>query len=266
MNVNRFWFIVFLGLVAACSPGTKPETKIDPVSVAVGKVQHGECNRDDIRQRHGRLARMPLQTLSFLVSGKVLFVGPAKVIMSKKGRSWPPSTRPITGWTLAAAKKQAEQARVALSNAPRMSIGRMKMLYRLEKPGAERLRKIQGHAMIPPEQYQQAIAQEKLSRKRLADADLAAPVNGFISKRSHRARARRQHTGRPVFEIVQLDTGGGERRRTGNGYTSCENRAKGVYHVSCPAEAIFRRHRSHHQCLSRSGHEDLYDTHQRAQP
>lgn len=55
------------------------------------------------------------------------------------------------------------------------------------------------------QQYEQASASEKLSQKRLADATLRAPLNGYVSRRSVEP-GQVASAGQPVFEIVQLDT------------------------------------------------------------
>ena len=71
--------------VASCSPGTKPESKIDPVSVVIGKVHHGECNQTIFVSGSVVSPEAP-STPTFLVSGKVLFVGPREGDYVKKGQ------------------------------------------------------------------------------------------------------------------------------------------------------------------------------------
>jgi len=54
------------------------------------------------------------------------------------------------------------------------------------------------------QQYEQAVASERLVRKRLADATLCAPQSGYIAKRSIEP-GDTASAGSPVFEIVQVD-------------------------------------------------------------
>ncbi len=54
------------------------------------------------------------------------------------------------------------------------------------------------------QQYEQAVASEKLSRKHLTDATLSAPASGYIAKRLMEPGDTAAQ-GRPVFEIVQID-------------------------------------------------------------
>jgi RND family efflux transporter MFP subunit len=52
--------------------------------------------------------------------------------------------------------------------------------------------------------FEQAAAGENMARKRLADATLTAPVDGFVANRSIEV-GDMASAGRPVFQIVQLD-------------------------------------------------------------
>ena len=71
--------------VASCSPGTKAESKVDPVPVAIGNVRHSECNQTIFVSGSVVSPDAP-STLTFLVSGKVLFVGPREGDYVKRGQ------------------------------------------------------------------------------------------------------------------------------------------------------------------------------------
>jgi RND family efflux transporter MFP subunit len=80
----------------------------------------------------------------------------------------------------------------------------MKMLYDSKSLAPNDYEKFKAAYESAGQQYDQSLASEKLSRKRLTDATLYAPTSGFISKRSIEP-GDTASTGRPVFEIVQMD-------------------------------------------------------------
>jgi RND family efflux transporter MFP subunit len=80
----------------------------------------------------------------------------------------------------------------------------MKMLYDSNSLAPNDYQKYKAAYDSAGEQYNQASASERLSRKRLADATLCSPVSGFISKRSVEPGDTAAQ-GNPVFEIVQMD-------------------------------------------------------------
>ena len=119
-------FLVLV-LIVSCSPGTKQESKIDPVSVAVGKVHHSECNQTIFVSGSVVSPDAP-STLTFLVSGKVLFVGPREGDYVKKGHKMAEVDLYDYRLKVAAAQATLEQAKVGLRRAEE-EYGRMKYLY-----------------------------------------------------------------------------------------------------------------------------------------
>ena len=90
MSIPRFLASLFsifslCIFVASCSPGTKPESKVDSVPVAIGNVHHSECNQTIFVSGSVVSPDAP-STLTFLVSGKVIFVGPREGDYVKKGQ------------------------------------------------------------------------------------------------------------------------------------------------------------------------------------
>jgi multidrug efflux pump subunit AcrA (membrane-fusion protein) len=77
-------FLVLV-LIASFSPGKNPESKTDSVSVVVGNVHRVECNQTIFVSGSVVSPDAP-STLSFLVSGKVVFVGPREGDYVKKGQ------------------------------------------------------------------------------------------------------------------------------------------------------------------------------------
>jgi RND family efflux transporter MFP subunit len=81
---------------------------------------------------------------------------------------------------------------------------RMKMLFDSKSLAPNDYEKYKSAYESARQQYDQAAASEKLSKKHLADATLFSPISGFISKRSIEP-GDTAAAGRPVFEIVQMD-------------------------------------------------------------
>jgi RND family efflux transporter MFP subunit len=141
--------------------------------------------------------------VGFLVSGKVVFVGPREGEFVKKGQVL--ASIDPTDYQLdqAAAKAQTDHARVGLERAEDEH-RRMKMLYDSKSMAPNDFLKYKATYDAAVQQHEQAIASEKLSRKRLTDATLYSPTSGYISKRSIEP-GDTAAAGRPAFEIVQME-------------------------------------------------------------
>jgi multidrug efflux pump subunit AcrA (membrane-fusion protein) len=232
-------------LVASCSPGTKPESKpeskIDSVSVAIAKVDHRECNRTIFVS--GSVVSPDAPSIpAFLVSGKVISVGPREGDYVSKGKvlaEIDPTDFRLSLNVAEAQKNSAhatlekamnsyrpealEQTRIAYERAED-EYRRMKMMYDSNSLAPNDFLKYKATYETAKEAYEQAKAggqkeDKELARaayneadarvqvaaKALSDATLVAPVSGYISKRSIEP-GDTASAGRPVFEIVQLDT------------------------------------------------------------
>ena len=212
MSIPRFlaslFSIFFICIfVASCSPGTKteskPESKIDSVSVVIGKVNHGECNQTIFVSGSVVSPDAP-STLTFLVSGKVVFVGPREGDYVKRGQRIAEVDPLDYRLGVAAATATLEQAKVGLRRAEE-EYGRMKFLYDSKSLAPNDFEKFKAALDGAGEQVRQAEANDQLARKRLSDATLYAPISGYISKRLIET-GDTAAAGRPVFEIVELDT------------------------------------------------------------
>lgn len=142
--------------------------------------------------------------VSFLVSGRVVSVGPREGDYVKKGQILASIDPTEYRLALAAAKAQSDQARVGYKRAEDEH-RRMKMLYDSKSLAPNDYQKFKAAHDSALQQYEQAVASEKLSRKHLSDATLCAPVNGFVSRRSVEP-GQMASPGQPAFEIVKLDT------------------------------------------------------------
>jgi RND family efflux transporter MFP subunit len=196
--------VVLTMALAACSTGKKDqESTTSPIPVKIGKPQ--------LRQDYESVSVSGTVTspdapsnVSFLVSGRAVWVGPREGDYVKKGQILASIDPTDYRLDLARAKAQTDQAQVGYKRAEDEH-RRMKMLYDLKSLAPNDYQKFKAAYDSAEQQYEQAVASEKLSRKRLADATLRAPVNGFISKRSVEP-GQMAAQGEPVFEIVQLDT------------------------------------------------------------
>ena len=229
-----------VSLTACGGEPHKKEAKSEAVAVAVGRVQKLK-ERETISASGTVSTPNSPASVCFLVSGKVVFVGPREGEPVKKGqvlaRIDPTDfALAIKGTAAQAASAHAamnkalhsarpellEQARISLERAED-EYRRMKMLYdakSLAPNDFEKFRAAYEHAKQDYQQakaggqredkdlaqasYNQAAAQLEVARKALSDATLCAPMDGYIAKRSIEP-GDSAAPGRPVFEIVQMD-------------------------------------------------------------
>jgi RND family efflux transporter MFP subunit len=142
-------------------------------------------------------------SVSFLVSGKVLEVVPREGDTVKKGQFLAAIDPTDYQLSLQAASAQAGQAKVALDRS-RDEYTRMKFLYESRSLAGNDFEKYKAAYLSDKQQADQAIANQKLAQKRLSDASLYAPTDGFVSRRLIEP-GQTASSGTPVFEIVKLD-------------------------------------------------------------
>jgi RND family efflux transporter MFP subunit len=188
----------------ACSSNKKDEQSLNsPIPVKIGKPQPKEDH--EAVSVSGTVASPDAPAnVSFLVSGRVVRVGPREGDYVRKGQAL--ATVDPTDYRLAltAAAAQTDTARIAYKRAEDEH-RRMKMLYDSKSLAPNDYQKFRAAYESAGQQLEQAAASEKLSGKRLADATLCSPVSGFISKRSVEP-GQMASQGQPVFEIVRLDS------------------------------------------------------------
>jgi multidrug efflux pump subunit AcrA (membrane-fusion protein) len=232
---------IFAISLTACSGDTNRQAHSDPVPVLVGKIQKVQERETIFVSGTASTPDSPAE-VSFLVSGKVIFVGPREGEYVRKGqvlaRIDPTDFRLSLNVSeaqkanaLAALEKamqsvrpeMLEQARIAYWRAED-EYGRMKMLYDSNSLAANDFTKFKAAYETAKEQYEQAKAgaqkEDKqlyraaydqadanlqVAAKALSDATLHSPISGYISKRLIEP-GDRASAGQPVFEIVQLDT------------------------------------------------------------
>lgn len=189
--------------LTACTGKTHgKESHSDEVSVIVGRAQRVQ-ERGTISVSGTVSTPDSPVNAGFLVSGKVVFVGPREGEFVRKGQVLASIDPTDYQLALAAAKAQTDQAEVGFKRAEDEH-RRMKMLYDSKSLAPNDYLKFKAAFDSAAQQYEQAVAAEKLTRKRLADATLCAPASGYISKRSIEPGDTAAN-GRPVLEIVQVD-------------------------------------------------------------
>jgi multidrug efflux pump subunit AcrA (membrane-fusion protein) len=227
--------------LAACTgePHRKEATS-DAVPVMVGRAQKVQ-ERETISVSGTVSTPNSPASVCFLVSGKVVFVGPREGEYVRKGQVLAridPSdfNLSIKGAAAQAASAQAalekavhsarpellEQARIGFERAED-EYRRMKMLYdskSLAPNDFQKYRAAYEHAKQEYEQakaggqqedkalakasYNQSAAHLEVARKALSDATLCAPMDGYIAKRSIEP-GDTASPGHPVFEVVRMD-------------------------------------------------------------
>ena len=233
--------ISVLVLLASCSPEKKTESTTEPIPIVTGKI-HRVADYQTVTVSGSVVSPDAPSTLTFLVSGKVIFVGPREGEYVRKGqvlaRIDPTDFRLSLKITEAqkynahAALEKAmnsvrpevlEQARIAYERAED-EYRRMKMLYESNSLAPNDFQKFKAAYETAKQQYEQAKsggqkedkelyraaydqadAQLQVASKALSDATLYAPISGYISKRLIET-GDTASANRPVFEIVQLDT------------------------------------------------------------
>lgn len=231
---------VGISLAACAGEQHNKEAKGDAVPVVVGRVRKVQ-ERETVSVSGTVATPNAPATLSFLVSGKVVFVGPREGEFVKKGQvlaridptdfnlSVKGATARLAGTQAALEKamnsarpEHLEQARIAYERAED-EYRRMKMLYDSKSLAPNDFRKYQAayeHAKQEYDQaraggqkedkalakagYHEAAAHLDVAKKALGDATLYAPMDGYIAKRAVEP-GETAAAGRPVFEMVRMD-------------------------------------------------------------
>lgn len=195
-------FIIGTSLAACKSERHQKEAEVEVVPVTVGRVQHVQEREAISVSGTVNTPNLPA-TVSFLVSGKVVSVEPREGEYVEKGHVLATIDPTDYQLALAAAKAQTGMAEVAYKRAEDEH-RRMKMLYDSKSLAPNDYEKFRAAFDSAARQYEQSVASEELSRKRLADATLLAPTSGYIAKRLIEP-GDTAGQGHPVFEIVQMD-------------------------------------------------------------
>ncbi len=235
-------------LVGSCSPEKKAESTAKAkaesapalIPIVTGEIHH-VANYQTIMVSGSVVSPDAPSTLSFLVSGKVIFVGPREGDYVRKGQvlaQIDPTDFRLSlniaqakkANALAAMEKAMNSVRPELLDQSRIAYERaedeyrrMKMMYESNSLAPNDYEKFRAAYETAKQQYEEAKAggqkeDKELSRaayneadahlqvaaKALSDATLVAPISGYIAKKSIEI-GDTASANRPVFEIVQLD-------------------------------------------------------------
>ncbi len=232
---------VFLAtILGACSshPAGTPASTAVPVKVGQAHRIHAPAT---VPVSGSVVSPDNPSNVAFLVSGKVIQVGPREGDYVRRGQVLAviDPTDYALGVRAAVAQAAAaqamlqkvespvrpellEQARVAFERA-QDEYQRMKQVYEAKSLPPNDFEKFKAAYEASRQQYEQAraggqkedraqaqaaydqaAAAEEIARKHLADATLTAPIDGFVANRSIEV-GDMASAGRPVFQIVQLD-------------------------------------------------------------
>jgi len=195
---------VFAMTLPACSSGKKNEPGVTaPLPVKIGTLHHME-DYETVSVSGTTASPDAPANVSFLVSGKVVQVGPREGDSVSRGQMLASVDPTDSRLSLATATAQVNMARVAYERAEDEH-RRMKMLYDSKSLAPNDYQKYRAAAESARQQVEQSVASERLSRKHLADATLRAPISGFIAKRAIEP-GEMASPGRTAFEIVRLDS------------------------------------------------------------
>ncbi len=195
--------LVLVGLLLpACRRETPAPAAPEPVPVRVRTL--APVRRADTVAVSGQVVSpaAPAQ-VAFLVGGRVLSVGPREGDVVRPGQVLATLDAESYALGVDAAAAQAGAARVAAERAAD-EYARMKQLFESKSLAPNDFLKFEAVRDATRRQAEQAQAAEKIARRNLADATLAAPRAGFVARRAVEP-GDMAAPGRPVFEIVQLD-------------------------------------------------------------
>jgi len=232
--------VVALFLGGCARQSASDHAQPDPIAVRIATPKHVRVPAEVVVSGTVETRSAPT-SVGFLVSGKVIRVGPREGDFMKAGDVLavvdPADYQfaveaAIAQTALARAQNQkasvsarpevVEQARANLSQAED-EFRRMKTLYEEKSLTPNDFKKYETAYTNAQQQYaqaqkgaqqedkaastaslEQAAAAERIARKRLSDSTLIAPISGFVSKRSIEEGAMAS-PGTPVFTIVELD-------------------------------------------------------------
>jgi len=195
--------LLVMTLLACSSSKTAEQAVSTPIPVKIGKLQPIQ-DHEEVAVSGTIGSPAEPSNVSFLVSGKVIQVSPREGDYVKKGQLLASIDPTDYELSLTTAMKQSEMARIAFERTEDEH-RRMKMLFDSNSLAPNDYEKYKSAFESARQQYEQAIASEKISRKRLTDSELRSPLNGFISKRSIEP-GQTASAGQTAFEIVNLDT------------------------------------------------------------
>jgi RND family efflux transporter MFP subunit len=200
--VTLFSFLAFMALISCSQSKSAEQPDGDAIPIKTGKVrQVRECEFISVS---GTVVSPDAPVaVAFLVPGKVIDVRSREGDYIAKGQFLAAIDPLDYQLSFQAASAQAGLARVALDRSED-EYTRMKFLYESRGLAENDFEKFKTAWLGAKQQVDLAIANQKLAQKRVSDASLYAPADGYVSRRSIEP-GQTVSPGIPVFEIVKLD-------------------------------------------------------------
>jgi membrane fusion protein (multidrug efflux system) len=226
-NLSFLFLIPTIGLLGSCSRQPAPPTSPDLMSVRVRKVH--KINRPIAVSASGTVEAADTAKAAFQVSGKVIRVGVQEGEPVRVGQELA-ALDPVdyqhgadaASDQRAMAVSNLEQARVAYVQAED-EYQRMKKLYDRKSLAPNDFKKFEAAYLAARERYrveaegargpdqgiaqaalEQAEAQEKVARKRVADTRLLSPISGIVARKLIEL-GDTAAAGNPAFVIMNLN-------------------------------------------------------------
>jgi membrane fusion protein (multidrug efflux system) len=189
-------------LLVACGHGADTRPADPAVSVALAKPEKvQEFERVSVSGTLQSPANSSL--VAFLVPGRAVKVLPREGEPVRKGQLLATLDSENLNHAAEAAHAQVEAARAGARQAEQ-EFARMQQLFDSRSLAANDFAKFTAARDASRQQLEQALAGEAAARRNLADAQLAAPIDGFVAKRLVEPGVM-VAPGQPVFEIAPMD-------------------------------------------------------------
>lgn len=200
--LTLFSFAAFMSLISCSQSKSAEQPGSDAISIKTGKVR--QVHEHEFVTVSGTVVSPDAPVaVAFLVPGKVIDVRSREGDCITKGQFLAAIDPLDYQLSFQAASAQAGLAKVALDRSED-EYTRMKSLYESRGLAENDFEKFKAAWLGAKQQVDLAIANQKLAQKRLSDASLYAPADGYISRRSVEP-GQTAGPGIPVFEIVTLD-------------------------------------------------------------
>lgn len=189
-------------LLSACNRSSKPPQATGAVTIGVAQCRVIE-GPEHIAVSGVVSSPGASSMVAFLVPGRALQVLPREGEPVKKGQLLATLDAVNLTHAVEASHAQAEAAQ-ALARRADDEYQRMKQLFESQSLAPNDFAKFKAAQEAAHQQHQQALAGEGIARRNLADAQLRAPLAGYVAKRMLEPGVM-VAPGQPVFELAVLD-------------------------------------------------------------
>jgi len=195
-------FLPTLGLLLACGHRGAPAPEERKASIAVAQPSRVQ-EFEQISVSGTLMPQSGSSMVAFQVPGRVLKVLFREGEPVRQGQVLAVLDAENLTHALEAARAQVAAAKAGADQAEQ-EFNRMKQLFDSQSLAANDFAKFTAARDASREQLGQAVAGERIARKNLNEAQLAAPISGFIARRMLEPGGM-VGAGQPAFEIAQMD-------------------------------------------------------------